>query len=94
MGLEEIHQLRTTNDGSLFIDIEIFEGEPFTVTFETFSVDNAASNYAWNFTGYPQTYDRLRRQIFTDSYKEMMFTTRDPDNDVRERNNCATDIFT
>ena len=36
MGLEEIHQLTTTHDVSLFIDIETFEGDPFTVKLQTF----------------------------------------------------------
>ena len=94
MGLEKIHQLTTTRDVSLNIDVETYEGDPFTLTFETFLVGNAASNYAWNFTGYSQTSERLKRQVFTDNYKGMMFTTRDRDNDVRDRDNCATDIFT
>ena len=36
MGLEEIHQLTTTHNVSLFIDIETFEGSP--VHFETADV--------------------------------------------------------
>ena len=92
MGLEEMHQLTTTHDVSLYIDIETFEGEPFTIKLETFSVGNAEGNYAWNFSGYSQSSDRVKREIFTGPYNGMMFTTRDRDNDLYG-GNCASDYF-
>ena len=92
MGLEEIHQLTTTHNVSLFIDIETFEGEPFTLKLQTFSVGNEESNYAWSFSGYSQSSDRVRRTIFLDNYNGMKFTTRDRDND-EYGTNCASDRY-
>ena len=93
MGLEEIHQLTTTHNVSLYINIETFEGEPFTVKLEEFSVGNATSNYAWNFSGESQTSDRMKNTVFRDSHNGMMFTTRDQDNDLKGNGNCASDLL-
>ena len=90
MGLEKIHQLTTTHDVSLFIDIETFEGEPFTLKLQTFSVGDAVSNYVCNYSGYSQSSDRVKQSPFTNWYNGMMFTTRDRDND-RIAGNCASD---
>ena len=91
MGLEEIHQLTTTQNVSLFIDIETFEGEPFTLTLETFFVGNAESNYTMTFSGYSQSSDRVKRDSFTSDNNGMMFTTRDRDNDIWDGINCASE---
>ena len=90
MGLEEIHQLTTTHNVSLFVDIETFEGEPFTLKLQTFSVGNAACNYAIHFSGYSQSSNRVTHSAFPNAYNGMMFTTRDRDNDRRD-NNCASE---
>ena len=90
MGLEEIHQF-TTHGVGLDIDIETFEGDPFTLKLETFSVGDAASNYAWHFSGESQSSDRLTRTIFFSGSQNAMFTTRDRDNDIWDDNNCASD---
>ena len=92
MGLEEIHQLTTTHDVSLYINIETFEVEPFTMKLETFYVGNAAGNYAWHFSGYSQSSDRVKCNNFRDDYNGMMFSTRDRDND-RSAGNCASDYY-
>ena len=92
MGLEEIHQLTTTHNVSLFINIETFEGEPFTLKLQTFSVGNAASRYTNHYSGYSQSADRVRRPIFYTSDSNMMFSTRDRDNDPWY-NNCASDWY-
>ena len=92
MGLEELHQLTTLHALSLDIDIETFEGEPFTLKLETFSVGNATSNYAINFSGYSQLSDRVQNNLFPSNYNNMMFTTRDRDNDNSEGLNCASEI--
>ena len=89
MGLEEIHRLTTTLDMSLHIDVETFEGEPFTLKLQTFSVGNAASNYTMHFSGYSHSSDRVNEEIFRSFYNDMMFTTRDRDND-RWSDNCAS----
>ena len=91
MGLEQIHQLTTTHDVSLFIDIETFEGEPFTLKLQTFSVGNAASNYTWNYSGYSQSSDRVKDVLFYCFESGLMFTTRDRDNDMDYDINCASD---
>ena len=93
MGLEEIHQLSTVHDVSLFIDIETFEGEPFTVKLQTFSVGNATGNYTLNYSGYSQSSDRLKQPLFYNSSSVLMFTTRDQDNDRYRDGNCASDIY-
>ena len=90
MGLEEIHQLTTTHDVSLYVNIETFEGEPLTLKLETFSVGNAASNYTMHFVGYSQSSDRVKRTIFPSIYNDLMFTTRDRDNDMWGDDNCAS----
>ena len=91
MGLEEIHQLTTTYDLSLFVDIETFEGEPFSLRLQTFSVGNAASNYAWHYSGYSQSADRMKYTSFSTSNNGTMFTTRDRENDIWYGGNCASD---
>ena len=90
IGLEEIHQLTTRHDVSLYIDIETFEGEPFTLKLQTFYVGNAASNYVIHFTGYSHSSDRVKVDLFPSSYDGMMFTTRDRDNDLKDYN-CASE---
>ena len=92
MGLEEIHQLTTTHDVGLDINIVTFEGDPFTLKFETISVGNAASNYTMTFTGYSQSSDRVKFPLFNSNYNGLMFTTRDRDNDLKPVTNCASDI--
>ena len=92
MGLEEIHQLTTTHNVSLFIDIETFDGEPFTLKLQTFSLGNAESNYIMHYSGYSQSSERVKRSIFYNDDSGMMFTTRDRDND-RYGANCASDAF-
>ena len=90
LGLEEIHQLTTAHDVSLFINIETFDGEPFTLKLETFLVGNSASNYSMNFTEYTHSSDRVNFQLFNTNYDGLMFTTRDRDNDLRNNANCAS----
>ena len=92
MGLEEIHRLTTTHDVSLYIDIKTFVGEPFTLKLETFSVDDAESNYAMYFTGYSHSSARVKESLFPSSYNGMMFTTRDRDNDQKSVN-CASEYL-
>ena len=92
MGLEEMHQLTTTHDVDLNINIETYEGEPFTMTLEGFSVGNVASNYQMHFWGYSQSSDRVKRELFRSDYSGTMFTTRDRDNDPLPIN-CASHIF-
>ena len=75
MGLEEIHQLTTTHNVSLFVDIETFEGEPFTLKLQTFSVGDATSNYTLHFSGFSQSSDRVTHEVFWSAYNGMMFTT-------------------
>ena len=91
MGLEEIHQLTATHDVSLFIDIETFEGEPFTLKLETFSVGDATTHYTMHYTGESQSSDRVKRPIFLSRYSGKMFTTRDRDNDFWDTGNCASE---
>ena len=91
MGLEEIHQLTTTHDVSLYIDIETFEGEPFTLKLQTFTVGNAASNYIMHWSGFSQSSDRLKNTGFVSWHNGTMFTTRDRDNDGWGNGNCASD---
>ena len=76
----------------LDIDIETFEGEPFTLKLWTFSVGNAESNYTLHFSGESQSSDRVKDTLFHDSDYGMMFTTRDRDNDRNTDVNCASDL--
>ena len=92
MGLEEIHQLTTTHDVCLDIDIETFEGDPFTLKLQTFPVGNATCNYTLNFSGESQSSDRIKSTIFLEIYNNMMFSTQDRDNDIWPEN-CASDIY-
>ena len=76
----------------MFIDIETFEGEPFTLKLQTFTVSDAASNYTMHYSGYSQSSDRVKRTVFPSFHSGRMFTTRDRDND-RYNGNCASDYF-
>ena len=92
MGLEEIHQLTTDNDMSLFINIETFVGEPFTMKLEEISVGKATSNYILHWSGFSQSSDRLKNTAFVSYQNGMMFTTRDRKNDIWISGyNCASD---
>ena len=91
MGLNDIHRLTTTHNVSLYINIHTFEGEPFTLKLQTFSVGDAESNYALRISGYSQSPDRVTQPAFDNANNGMMFTTRDRDNDQRH-NNCASDL--
>ena len=92
MGLEEIHQLTTTHDVSLYVDIETFEGgDPFTLKLQTFSVGNEDSNYIMHYSGFTQSSDRVQGEIFPSDFSGMMFSTQDQDNDLYNRN-CASDF--
>ena len=93
IGLEEMHQLTTMHDVDLNINIETYEGEPFTIKLERFSVGNAESNYVMQFLGYSQTSGRVKEPIFTSRHNGRMFSTRDRDNDVQSSGICASHIF-
>ena len=93
MGLEEIHQLTTENDMSLDINIETFEGEPFTLSLDTFSVGNVATDYKLDFSGYSQSSDRVKGTIFSSYYNGSKFSTRDRDNDRSREFNCASNWY-
>ena len=80
------------HDVDLNINIETYEGEPFTMTLEGFFVGNVTSNYQMHFWGYSQTSDRVKHDIFISRYNGTMFTTRDRDND-RKSTNCASDDY-
>ena len=90
LGLEEIHQLTTTHNVSLYINIETFVGQPFTMKLEKFSVGNATSSYAWNYSWFSQSSDRVKVRVLGSYHNGMKFTTRDRDNDMWNRN-CASD---
>ena len=91
LGLEAIHQL-TSHGVGLDIDIETFEGEPFTLKLETFHVGNGESNYTWHFSGESQSSDRVKNTIFYGGSQDAMFSTRDRDNDIRSSGSCASDV--
>ena len=57
---------------------------------EEFSVGNATTNYAWNFSGFSQSSDRVKGSVLGSRHNRMMFTTRDRDNDIHSMN-CASD---
>ena len=61
---------------------------------EEFSVGNATTNYAWNFSGFSQSSDRIKQSLFRSEVNGMMFTTRDRDNDRFAGGvNCASYSF-
>ena len=90
MGLEEIHQLTTADEMSLYVNIKTFQGEPFTVKLHVFYVGNAQGKYQMFFSGYSQTSDRLVKDMFPNVYNGAKFTTWDRDNDSLGSRNCAT----
>ena len=92
MGLEEIHQITIARDLSLYVYIETFEGEPFSVKFETFVVGNASSSYKIHFSGHSRSSNRLTRDLFPYSMSSTKFTTKDRDNDAFVDGNCASDF--
>ena len=60
---------------------------------EEFSIGNATTNYTIHFSGFSQSSDRVRRSAFPSYQNGMMFTTRDRDNDMISRMNCASDLL-
>ena len=57
---------------------------------EEFSVGNATTNYAWNYSWFSQSSDRVKDSVLGSWHNGMMFTTRDRDNDLSGIN-CASD---
>ena len=88
IGLETMHQLTTEQPMRLDIYIELFEGEPFTFSYDSFVIGNETSNYQLFVSGFSQSAERLTRDplAIVNLYG---FTTRDNDNDDT-RGNCAS----
>ena len=59
---------------------------------EEFSVGNATTNYAWNYSWFSQSSDRVKGSVLGSYSNGMMFTTRDRDNDLRSTN-CASEVY-
>ena len=82
-----------THSVSLFIDIETFQGEPFTLKLQAFSVGDARSNYPIHFTGNSQSSDCVKQELFPSGDTRIKFSTRDADNDQLPSRNCASEIY-
>ena len=58
---------------------------------EEFSVGNSTTNYAWNYSWFSQSSDRVKVSVLGSKHNGMMFTTRDRDNDLYG-SNCASNV--
>ncbi|XP_055588983.1 ficolin-2-like [Uranotaenia lowii] len=85
LGLEKIHQLTTLKAHELHVVLETFDGEKAVAKYSHFVVDGPKDKYKLSSLG---TYsgnagDSLKYHL------NMKFTTKDEDNDVGEKGNCA-----
>ena len=58
---------------------------------EEFSVGSAVSSYAWNFSWYSQSSDRVKESVFRSGDNGLRFTTRNLDHDRHGGKNCASE---
>ena len=83
LGLDKIHRL-TSNATELRVDMQDFEGNSAYAQYTSFSVGDSSSKYILSVSGYNGTAgDSLAFQ------NGQRFSTRDQDNDIAPRGNCA-----
>ena len=83
LGLDKIHHL-TSSATELRVDMQDFEGNSRYAQYTHFSVGDSASKYILSVSGYSGTAgDSLAFQ------NGQRFSTRDQDNDIAPRGNCA-----
>ncbi|XP_028390980.1 ryncolin-1-like [Dendronephthya gigantea] len=85
LGLEKIHRLSKSSQNVLRVDLMDFNGTERYAEYGTFSVADESDKYRLNIGNYSgDAGDSLAY------HNEMQFTTKDSDNDVWEKKNCAT----
>ena len=84
-----MHQLTSSIPHRLEVYVETFDGgEPFTISYESFYVDDSHSNYILNISGYTVSSTRVLNESFINS-DGTGFSTFDRDNDKDIHSNCA-----
>ena len=84
LGLDKIHRLTSTGT-ELQVDLQDFEGNSVYAKYTSFSVGDSASKYILTVSGYNGTAgDSLAAH-----HNGAKFSTRDQENDVDSRDNCA-----
>ncbi|XP_062605661.1 ficolin-1-like [Saccostrea cucullata] len=86
IGNDNMHLLTKEGDQELRADFEKFNGQKFYSNYSTFAVGDEQNKYELRVSGYSGTAgDSLSY------HNKMKFTTKDQDNDIRRRSNCAID---
>uniref|UniRef100_A0A1X7UNX5 Fibrinogen C-terminal domain-containing protein n=1 Tax=Amphimedon queenslandica TaxID=400682 RepID=A0A1X7UNX5_AMPQE len=84
LGLDKIHRITTSCNGSLRIDMEDFAGEKRSAFYSQFSLKGADEKYSLKVSGYSGNAGDSLTQ-----HNGRRFTTHDQDNDDSQTVNCA-----
>ena len=87
LGNDKIHRITAANEMSLRIELEDWSGKKVFAHYDVFKVDNEKNNYKITVIGYNGTSgDSLSY------HNNMMFSTRDRDNDMWKTGSCSNDL--
>lgn len=91
LGNDKIHEITSSGDWTLRVEMEDLEGTPFWAEYERFQVDNETQRYRVHVSGYRGTAgdSLLSSRLGIDGAR---FSTYDRDNDGKPFENCA-DLF-
>ena len=87
LGNDKIHRITAANEMSLRIELEDWSGKKVFAHYDVFKVNNEKNNYKITVIGYNGTSgDSLSY------HNNMMFSTRDRDNDMWKTGSCSNDL--
>ena len=87
LGNDKIYRITTANETSLRIELEDWSGKRFFAHYDVFKVDKEKNSYKITVIGYNGTYGDSLRYL-----NNMMFSTRDRDNDMWKTGSCSNDL--
>ena len=87
LGNDKIHRITSAKKMSLRIELEDWNGKKVFAQYDNFKVDNEKAKYKMTVSGYSGTSgDSLSY------HSNMMFSTRDSDNDKWKTGSCSNDL--